>query len=67
MAFSGGFLVGPIWGGFITERGGWDTMVTSLAGLAIITLFPTLYFVGGPMNGWRDGRKIGEIVQDIPA
>jgi len=44
MAFSGGFLVGPLWGGFVTERGGWNTMVTSLSGLALLSIGPIFYF-----------------------
>ena len=40
IAFSGGFLVGQLWGGFVTARAGWETMVTSMGGLAIVTIVP---------------------------
>jgi MFS family permease len=52
MAFSSGFLFGPLWGGFVTEKVGWNTMVTSLGGLALVTLAPVLVWTGGPMD-WK--------------
>jgi MFS family permease len=58
MAFSAGFLIGPIWGGFVSERAGWNGMVTSLASLALFSVFPIVMYTGGAMR-WRkrDMRK----------
>jgi MFS family permease len=52
MSFSTGFLLGPLWGGFVTERAGWNTMATSLSGLALLTLAPVLVWTGGPFD-WK--------------
>lgn len=62
MAFSGGFLVGPLCGGFITKAKGWDTMVTTLGVLAIISVPPIILWTGGPLtwkrtNEIKDGNK----------
>lgn len=53
MAFSAGFLVGPLWGGYITEKAGWDVMVGSLAGLAAVSAIPVAIWTGG-WTSWRD-------------
>jgi MFS family permease len=53
VAFSGGFLVGPLWGGYVTEKAGWNVMVGSLAGLAGVSAIPVAIWTGGWMN-WRD-------------
>jgi MFS family permease len=53
VAFSGGFLVGPLWGGFITEKAGWGIMVGSLAGLAGVSAIPVAIWTGGWIH-WRD-------------
>lgn len=53
MAFAIGFLVGPLCGGFITKAKGWNTMVTTLSGLAIISLPPIILWTGGPIRGKR--------------
>lgn len=53
MAFSIGFLVGPLCGGFITKAEGWNTMVTTLGGLAIISLPPIILCTGGPIRRKR--------------
>ena len=50
VAFSGGFLVGPLWGGYVTEKAGWDIMVESLAGLAGVSAIPVAIWTGGWMN-----------------
>ena len=53
MSFSGGFLVGPIWGGFLTERAGWAVMVSSLGGIAAASAVVVLLFVGGGPPKWN--------------
>ena len=55
VAFSGGFLVGPLWGGYVTERAGWGVMVGSLAGLAGVSVIPVAIWTGGWIS-WRDMR-----------
>jgi len=53
VAFSGGFLVGPLWGGYITEKAGWGVMVGSLAGLAGVSAIPVAIWTGGYVS-WRN-------------
>jgi MFS family permease len=55
VAFSGGFMVGPLWGGYVTERAGWGVMVGSLAGLAGVSVIPVAIWTGGWIS-WRDMR-----------
>jgi len=56
VAFSGGFLVGPLWGGYVTQKAGWNVMVGSLAGLAGVSVIPVAIWTGGWM-GWKDTRS----------
>jgi MFS family permease len=59
VAFSSGFLIGPLWGGYVTEKAGWNIMVGSLAGLAGASAIPVFIWSGGP---WRDaGLQIQRI------
>lgn len=51
LAFAGGCLVGPVWGGMINERAGWGTMSWTLGLLSFTTAFPVFALVGGPV--WR--------------
>lgn len=55
IAFSGGFLVGPLWGGYVTERAGWNVMVGSLAGLMGVSAIPVAIWTGG----WISWRNMG--------
>ena len=56
MAFSGGFLVGPLCGGFITKAKGWNTLMISLGVLAIISVPPIIVWTGGPLT-WKITKK----------
>ena len=56
MAFSAGFMVGPLWGGYVTEKAGWGIMVGSLAGLAGTSAIPVAIWTGGWIH-WRDMRS----------
>jgi MFS family permease len=68
VAFSAGFLVGPLWGGYITQKAGWDIMVGSLAGLAGACAIPVAIWTGGRgrdvrsqfMKLFRLNRRIAE-------
>lgn len=53
-AFAGGMLVGPIWGGFVTQGSGWGTMGWTLAVLALVGAGVAALLIGG----WV-GRKAG--------
>jgi MFS family permease len=53
VAFSAGFMVGPLWGGYVTQNAGWDIMVGSLAGLAGVSAIPVAIWTGGPIK-FRD-------------
>lgn len=46
MAVYTGFTVGPILGGFVDSRYGWDTMVLSLGILPAVTAVSTLWLSG---------------------
>lgn len=47
MAFAGGMLIGPIWGGFVTQGKGWGTMCWTLAILSIVGAVVAELWVGG--------------------
>ena len=51
VAFSAGFVVGPLWGGYVSEKAGWNIMVGSLAGLAGASAVPVAIWTGGR---WTD-------------
>ena len=46
-AFAGGTLIGPIWGGFVVARAGWDTMAWSLGLLSALSAIPAVLWAGG--------------------
>ena len=47
VAFAGGMLVGPIWGGFVTQGKGWGTMCWTLAVLSIVGAVVAQLWIGG--------------------
>lgn len=49
LAFAGGCLIGPVWGGLITEHAGWGTMTWTLGLLSASTCVPVGLWVGGPL------------------
>ncbi|KAG8533668.1 uncharacterized protein KY384_001409 [Bacidia gigantensis] len=51
MAFAGGMLIGPLWGGFITQGAGWGTMSWSLAILSAAGAGIAWLFIGGEV--WK--------------
>ncbi|KAF6237389.1 hypothetical protein HO173_004279 [Letharia columbiana] len=59
-AFAGGMLVGPIWGGFVTQGSGWKTMGWTLAVLALVGAGVAALLVGG----WV-GRKSAMEVEAV--
>ena len=46
-AFAGGMLIGPIWGGFVTQEKGWATLCWTLAVLSIAGAVVAELWVGG--------------------
>lgn len=46
-AFSGGMVLGPIWGGFLVGSAGWATMAWSLAVVSAFTVIPAALWTGG--------------------
>lgn len=67
-AFAGGMLVGPIWGGFVTQGSGWGTMGWTLAILALVGAAVAALLIGGwvgkkngieaeAVENGSDGRK----------
>ena len=56
-AFSGGMLVGPLWGGYVVSKSGWGTLTWSLAILAFVSMVPATLWTGG----WIGGRKNDEV------
>jgi len=58
MAFAGGMLVGPIWGGFVTQSKGWGTMCWSLAILSISgAIVAELWVGGGVAKSGKEARE----------
>ena len=50
VAFSSGFLVGPLWGGLLVKAKGWDVLVTSLTAVATVGIPPALMWTGGNLR-----------------
>lgn len=46
-AFSGGMMIGPLWGGFIVGKAGWGTMCWSLGLLSAVSAVPAALWTGG--------------------
>lgn len=57
VAFAGGCLIGPVWGGFVSERSGFGTMGWSLGVLSAVTALPTLIWAGGSIFKVRRLQK----------
>lgn len=57
MAFAGGCLVGPLWGGLVQDAAGWSTMTWTLALLSGITAVPTALMVGGWIGGSKEAER----------
>lgn len=53
LAFAAGCLVGPVWGGLITQRAGWGTMTWTLGLLSGTTALPVFVWVGGAVWSGR--------------
>ena len=57
-AFAGGTLIGPIWGGFVVARAGWETMAWTLGLLSALSAIPTMIWAGGFItNRHRDQAR----------
>lgn len=57
-AFSGGMMLGPLWGGFVVNSAGWGTMTWSLAVISAVSIVPAVLWTGGWIG---EGRKAGSI------
>ena len=57
MAFAGGLLVGPLWGGLITASAGWGTMTWTLGLLSAVSAVPAGLMTGGYL--WQSKKKRG--------
>jgi MFS family permease len=55
-AFSGGMVLGPIWGGFLVRSAGWGTMAWSLAVLSAFSVIPAALWTGGWIGPGKSGR-----------
>ncbi|CRG82978.1 putative MFS-type transporter C18,02 [Talaromyces islandicus] len=55
VAFALGTLVGPIWGGLIKQRYGWNTMAWTLGLLSGVTALPCLMWVDGSLRRMERG------------
>ena len=55
-AYAAGTLVGPLWGGLLVQRVGWEDMVLSLGILCAFTAALAGVFAGGPV-GKVTGRR----------
>jgi MFS family permease len=50
LSLAGGLLAGPLWGGVIKKVAGWSTLTWTFGLLSGLTVFPTLYLVGGRLK-----------------
>ena len=65
-AFAAGTLIGPIWGGFVSQRAGWATMTWTLGLLSIASALPAAIWTGGLINHRHDAasRWNGQVTVD---
>jgi len=49
-SFAAGYVVGPVWGGIMNEKVGWDSMSWSLGLFCGVCAVPTLVYVGGKLD-----------------
>ncbi|KAL6714093.1 hypothetical protein ACLMJK_008587 [Lecanora helva] len=55
VAFAGGMLIGPLWGGFVTQGSGWGTMCWTLAVLSVAGAVVSFLWIGGWVG--KSGRR----------
>ncbi|KAB8446242.1 hypothetical protein FH972_025224 [Carpinus fangiana] len=65
MAFAGGCLIGPLWGGLIQESAGWGTMAWTLGLLSGVTAIPTALMMGGWITGGKEAERRVHREEDI--
>ena len=53
-AYAGGTLIGPIWGGFVSLKAGWNTMAWSLGVLCALSAIPAVIYTGGLITRRND-------------
>jgi MFS family permease len=46
-AWAAGYLVGPVWAGFVETKAGWSTMTWSLGAFSAVSAIPILAYTGG--------------------
>jgi MFS family permease len=46
-AWAAGFLIGPVWAGFVESKAGWSTMTWSLGAFSAVSALPILLYTGG--------------------
>ena len=46
-AWAAGYLVGPVWAGYVNNTAGWGTMTWSLGVLSALSAIPIVLFTGG--------------------
>ena len=63
VAFAGGCLVGPIWGGLVVERAGWETMTWTMGLLNAAGAVPVFLWVGGWIGGKKDEKEDSGVAQ----
>ena len=56
-AFSGGMVLGPLWGGFVVSSAGWGTMTWSLAVISAVSIVPAALWTGGWIGEGRGRWK----------
>ena len=61
MAFAGGMLIGPIWGGLVVQGAGWGTMCWSLSLLSIVGACVSFLFVGGWVGKSGKAARLSEL------
>ena len=46
-AWAAGYLVGPVWAGYVRDTAGWGTMTWSLGALSALSALPVMFYTGG--------------------
>ena len=54
-AWAAGYLVGPVWAGYVENEAGWGTMTWSLGVLSALSAIPVILYTGGLITRRKAG------------
>ena len=49
-AWAAGYLLGPVWAGYVETTAGWGTLTWSLGAFSAVTALPVVFYTGGRIS-----------------